>query len=98
MSDPSTLYEVYVIVRAAYRGGRAAYRFADKKVAEYAEREGITKEEAWRRVRAEAVRRGDRGVEQMADLIIRAGPLSAALLGPGAPVLAVAFKYWRRGR
>jgi hypothetical protein len=70
-------------VKAGYAGGKFAYNTVDKRVAAYAESEGISKSMAWGRVRAEAIRRGDRGVERAADAVLKhAAPLLAPSLLP----------------
>lgn len=38
--DPASAYQAYQAVAASYKGGRWAYRTADKRVAAYAREEG----------------------------------------------------------
>jgi len=94
MVEPATVVATYHTVKACYAGGRFAYKVADKRVAAYAEAEGIGKSEAWARVRAEAKRQGDRGVEQGAGLMLKAGPVEAVLI-PGGTVLYPAAQVWK---
>ena len=89
-----TLIQLYQVVSAALKVGRFAYRQADNKVAQYAEQEGITKSEAWARVRAEAARRGDGSVASAADLILKGGPVSMIVL-PNFYWAAKAYRAWR---
>ena len=79
--DPASLLAAYQAVQTCYKGGRFAHKVADKHVSAYAEREGISKQEAWSRVRAEAKRQGDERVTQAADLVIKAGPLGILIPG-----------------
>lgn len=88
--DPET---VYLIAKACYAGGRFAYKQADRKVGAWAEEQGISKEEAWKLVRAEASKRGDAAVEQAADHIVAMG-WKAALL-PGGGTLMLAAHGWK---
>jgi hypothetical protein len=91
MVDPVTAYQV---AHAGYVGGKFVYKVADKKVARYAEENGISKSEAWALVRQEAVRRGDKAVANaakwaeknpaLAAVVIAANPgLAVPLFGPG---------------
>lgn len=83
--EPTT---VYLAVKAAFEGGRVSYRYADKRVAAYAEAAGISKAEAWQQVRAEAGRRGDAVVVNAADLAERHPVVARAALSPlGAAAL-----------
>ena len=90
--DPQT---VYLIARASYVAGKYAYKQADKRVAEYALEQGISKQDAWRIVRAEAIRQGDDQMTKAADRILQMGPVGQAVLNtavPGAPLLALGWR------
>jgi hypothetical protein len=86
MVDPVTAYQV---AAAGYKIGKFAYREADKRVADYARREGITKAEAWALVRQEASRRGDTALMDAAEYVEK-HPLKAnvvAALVPGGQLI-----------
>ena len=91
--DPVSLLQLYQAVQACYKTGRFAYRLADRHVAAYADREGISKRDAWAHVRAEAQRQGDVRITQAADLVL-AGSLGPVLI-PGGLVLVPAAHAWR---
>lgn len=86
MVDPVTAYQV---ASAGYKVGEFAYREADKRVADYAEREGIPRTQAWALVRQEAARRGDKALMDAADYADR-HPLVAnvaAAIVPGGRLI-----------
>jgi hypothetical protein len=91
--DPMSLYQTYQAVAACYKGGKFAYEQADKKVAQFAEAEGITQKEAWKRVRAEAVRQADQRTTQAADTVLRSGALGVVLRTQ--PILHGSALLWR---
>lgn len=91
--DPGT---VYLIAKASYAGGKFAYKQADKRVGAWAEEQGISKQEAWKLVRAEATKRGDAAIEQASDQIITMG-WKAALL-PGGSTLMLAAHGWKAAK
>lgn len=91
--DPGT---VYLIAKASYAGGKFAFKQADRRVESWAEEQGISKEEAWRLVRAEAIKRGDAGIEQAADQIIGMGWKTALL--PGGSTLMLAAHGWKAAK
>jgi hypothetical protein len=88
--DPET---AYLIAKASCAGGKFAYKQADKKVEAWAREQGISKEEAWRLVGAEAAKRGDAAIEQAADQLICMG-WKAALI-PGGSTLMLAAHGWK---
>lgn len=88
--DPVTAYQVANAAYNAYKGGRFVAQKVDKKVAEYAEQNGMTKEEVWAQVGAEAARHGDKALEAMASnrgqlvMQIALGPVLGPIAGFGA--------------
>lgn len=92
---------LFYALKIAGAGGKLAYAYADERVGAYAEEEGISKSEAWGRVREEALRRGDAKVMEAADWLL-ANPVKAHLalltLGPLAPMIVVGAALSHRHR
>ena len=91
--DPQT---AYLIAKASYVGGKFAYKQADRRVGAWAKEQGISKEEAWRLVRAEAAKRGDATIERAADTLIGMG-WKAALI-PGGSAMLLAAHGWKAAK
>ena len=86
-------YTVYQIARACYVGGKLIHKLADQRVAAWASEQGMSKQEAWALVRAEAKRRGDESLEAASDQIINMG--WKAHLIPGGNALVLAAHGWK---
>lgn len=90
---PVDPYAAYLIAKGCYVGGKFAYRQADERVAAWAERQDVSKEEVWAAIRTEAMRRGDRTIEHAADKVIGLG--WRAQLLPGGKMLSLAAHGWK---
>lgn len=90
-ADPVSAYKLARTTFTAYKLAERGYREARKQIAAYAEREGISEAEAWRRVQTEALRRGDAVLTRVSAAAIkhkRTLTTAAAFVSPAlAPIV-----------